>query len=118
MTDRGRATVLFLVAGLLVTGGAFAVGQATGSDDQSTPEAEPLQPASEPSAQPRLAQVPAVPPLRAEPEPASGGGAPETAAPDVTTPEAEAPVAEVPAPEAPAAPQQPAPQPETPAVGE
>jgi hypothetical protein len=118
VTDRGRATALFLVAALLVAGGAFAVGQATGSDDAQAPEVQPLETEASSSPRARLAKVPAVPPLQAEPQEQSSSAAPEVAAPQAEAPAAEAPAAETPAPQAPVTPEQPAPQPETPAVGE
>jgi hypothetical protein len=118
VTDRGRATTLFVVAAAVVATGAFAVGQATGSDDPQAPEVQPLETEASSSSGPRLAKVPAVPPLQAEPQEQSSSATPEAAAPEAEAPAAEAPAAEAPAPQAPVTPEQPAQQPETPAVGE
>ena len=121
MTRQGRTAALFVLAAVVVAGGAFAVGQATGSES-GTSEAQPLDPASDSQARPELASTPPVPALRATRKKESGGGSGSTQAEapqsQATAPQAEAPQAQTQAPQAPA-PQQPAaPQPETPVPGE
>jgi hypothetical protein len=125
VTERGRILVLFLVAAVLVAGGAFAVGRATsGSDEPETAEAQPFEPASASEAKLSLASTPPVPALR-EPQQqssggSSGGGSDSGSEAQPTAPEAAAPAPSAPAPSAPApaAPAPPAPQPEPPAAGE
>jgi hypothetical protein len=117
VTSQGRTTIVILLAGLVIAGGAFALGKATGSSGSDGGEAQPLDQAAGEQASVNLTRVPAAPPMRARPT-VSGGDSGSTASPQAEAPQAEAPAPQTPTPSAPT-PQQPAAQqPETPVAGE